>query len=199
MNTRFFASGITARSWAAGRQRGTSMVEVLVTLIILAVGLLGLAGLQSRLQASEMDAYQRAQALILLQDMASRLTANRANAEDYITGDDAPLGTGNECPTSTATRQEIDSGEWCNALLGASEESSTASNVGAMVGGRGCITDLPGDGEYLITVAWQGLTPVSAPPEGVGCGKDLYDGGNCVDDRCRRVVTTVVRVANLAS
>lgn len=191
MNTHFPAAG------RAARQRGASMVEVLVTLIILTIGLLGLAGLQSRLQASEMEAYQRAQALILLQDMANRLSANRAHAEDYVTGDDAPLGGDIACPTSTATRQEIDSGEWCNALLGASE-TSTAGNVGAMVGGRGCVADL-GNGEYLITVAWQGLTPVSAPPEGVGCGANLYDGGNCVDDRCRRAVTTVVRVANLAS
>ena len=81
--------------------RGTSMIEVLVTLVIVAIGLLGLAGLQSRLQISEMESYQRAQALILLNDMASRLAANRANAASYITP--GPLGAGMTCPTSTAT------------------------------------------------------------------------------------------------
>ena len=63
--------------------RGTSLIEVLVTIVILAIGLLGMAGLEARLQTSEMEAYQRAQALILLNDMASRISANGANAAFY--------------------------------------------------------------------------------------------------------------------
>ena len=51
-------------------QRGTSLVEVLVTMVILAIGLLALAGLQARLHVLQIESYQRAQALILLQDMA---------------------------------------------------------------------------------------------------------------------------------
>ena len=174
------------------------MLEVLITIVILTIGLLGLAGLQSRLQASEMEAYQRAQALILLNDMASRIATNRAKAADYETGSDAPLGAGNACPTTTATQQEIDAGEWCDALQGAGE-TLDASNVGAMVGGRGCVEDL-GGGEYLVTVAWQGLGPISAPPDSVACGAGEYDGGtNCVDDLCRRTVTTIVRIGDLSS
>jgi type IV pilus assembly protein PilV len=173
------------------------MLEVLITLVILAIGLLGLAGLQSRLQASEMEAYQRAQALILLNDMASRLATNRANAPSYVTGADAPVGAGMTCSTSTASQHEKDAGEWCDALQGAGETSSGA-NVGAMVGGRGCVEDL-GGGSYLVTVAWQGLTPVSAPPDAVACGQGEYDNGTtCVDDLCRRTVTTIVRIATLS-
>lgn len=173
------------------------MLEVLITIVILTIGLLGLAGLQSRLQASEMEAYQRAQALILLNDMASRIATNRAKAADYKTGPDAPLGAGNACPTTTATQQEIDAGEWCDALQGAGE-TLDASNVGAMVGGRGCVEDL-GGGEYLVTVAWQGLGPISAPPDSVACGAGEYDGGtNCVNDLCRRTVTTIVRIGVLS-
>lgn len=67
-------------------QRGTSLIEVLVTLVILTIGLLGLTGLQSRLQVSELEAYQRAQALILLNDMASRVATNRSAAASYVTG-----------------------------------------------------------------------------------------------------------------
>ena len=59
------------------RQSGFSMIEVLVTLIILLVGLLGLAGLMMQSQRSEMESYQRVQALILLQQMAGRINANR--------------------------------------------------------------------------------------------------------------------------
>lgn len=183
-------------------QQGTTLLEVLVTLVILAIGLLGLAGLQTHLQASEMEAYQRAQALILLNDMASRIATNRANAASYATAapTTAPLGGTSACPTATGTRQEMDAGEWCNALEGAGE-TDTSGKVGAMVGGRGCVEAIAGTtNEYLVTVAWQGLTPISAPPTGVACGQGDYDGGTaCVNDKCRRTVTTIVHIANLAS
>lgn len=182
----------------ASRQQGTSLLEVLITIVILVIGLLGLAGLQSRLQVSEMESYQRAQALILLDDMASRITANRTNASSYVTGIASPLGEGMTCPTASSSQQEIDTTEWCNALKGAAETSS-GSNVGAMVGGRGCVEFL-GSGQYMVTVAWQGLTPIATPPVSVGCGKDLYNGAagsNCSSDACRRYVTTIVRIATL--
>jgi type IV pilus assembly protein PilV len=180
-------------------QRGTSLIEVLVTLVILAFGLLGLAGLQSRLQVSEMEAYQRTQALILLEDMASRISINRSNAATYVTGTATPLGVSTStCPTTTSTVQQVDAGQWCEALKGAAETSG-GSKVGAMLGGRGCVESL-GSGEYLVTVAWQGLTPISAPPASVACGKDSYDGatGSCTSDLCRRTVTTIVRIATLS-
>jgi type IV pilus assembly protein PilV len=174
------------------------MIEVLVTIVILAIGLLGLAGLQSRLQASEMEAYQRAQALILLNDMASRLTTPRAKAVTYVTGAAAPLGAGMTCSTATSTQQEVDAGEWCSALQGAAETSG-GGNVGAMLGGRGCVEDM-GGGAYRVTVAWQGLTPIAPPPDNVACGKDSYNaaGTACTGDRCRRALTTIVRIATLS-
>jgi type IV pilus assembly protein PilV len=175
-------------------QRGSSLLEVLITLVILAIGLLGLAGLQTRLQATEMESYQRAQALVLLDDMASRIAANRNNAATYVTP--APLGTNAVCPAGTS-RQQVDAREWCQALQGAGETLAGAGNVGAMVGGRGCVQAL-GSGEYLVTVAWQGTTPVAAPVP--SCASNLYNlpvGSKCTGDRCRRVVTTVVRIGNL--
>lgn len=180
-------------------QRGTTLLEVLITIVILVIGLLGLAGLQSRLQVSEMESYQRAQALILLEDMASRISANRGNANSYVTGTASPLGEGMTCPTTTSTQQQRDTSEWCNALKGAAETVSS-TNVGAMVGGRGCVESL-GSGQYMITVAWQGLAPITAPPSSVGCGKDLYNsvaGSSCENDACRRYVTTIVRIATLS-
>jgi type IV pilus assembly protein PilV len=100
---------------------------------------------------------------------------------------------------ATATRQEADLTEWCNQILGASETDTGGGAVGAMVGGRGCVEALGGN-EYLVTVAWQGLIPISAPPPEVACGQDEYDGGagsQCVNDLCRRVVTTVIRIPEL--
>ncbi|MEJ1129296.1 prepilin-type N-terminal cleavage/methylation domain-containing protein [Variovorax sp. CCNWLW225] len=189
----------------AGRaraQRGATLIEVLVTLLILAFGLFGLVGLQARLQSSEMESYQRSQALILLNDMASRIAINRRMASSYVTA--SPLGAGIACPTGTGSRQQIDAMEWCNALQGAAETSGN-TKLGAMIGGRGCVEDL-GNNEYLITVAWQGLVPIAAPPEGVACGKDAYDvaptastpNPQCTADRCRRTVTTLVRIGTLS-
>lgn len=173
------------------RQIGVSLIEVLVTIVILAIGLLGFAGLQSKLQVSEMESYQRSQALILLQDMASRVATNRNNAAAYATS--TPLGAGMTCPDPGTARQTIDAAEWCNALQGAAETSGSTT-VGAMIGGRGCVEDM-GGGVYRLTVAWQGLVPVSSPA--VPCGKDSYDGGACTGDLCRRAVSTIVRIANL--
>src|SRR5215471_20914106 len=147
------------------QQHGTSLIEILVTIVITSIGLLGLAGLQSRMQISEVESYQRSQALILLSDMASRIDANHRLAPDYVTAN--PLGTGMTCPTtdSSSTRQQIDAAQWCVALQGAAEKmgSATGTAAGAMLGGRGCVESLPNN-QYLVSVVWQGQAPISAPP-----------------------------------
>lgn len=181
---------------ALERQRGASMIEVLVTLVIVSFGLLGLVGLQTRLQTSEMESYQRSQALLLLGDMANRIATNRNNASGYVTT--SPLGAGMTCTSSTSTVVERDRSEWCNALQGAAETTNSgATKVAAMIGGRGCVESAGSD--YLVTVAWQGLTPISAPPTSVACGINSYNGasGSCINDLCRRTVTTLVRIATL--
>jgi len=190
---------VTLRAFDPRDQRGMTLIEVLVTVVILAIGLLGLVGLQARLQVLQIESYQRAQALMLLKDMAGRIANNRNNADDYVTTD--PLGSGpDDCPTATATRQQADVAEWCSLLKGASEETGGGAQVGAMVGGRGCVEDL-GSGQYMVTVAWQGLAPISAPPESVTCGFGDFDATDpeavCQGDLCRRVVTTIVRIADL--
>jgi type IV pilus assembly protein PilV len=171
------------------------MVEVLVAMVIIAFGLLGMAGLQAQLQISDMEAYQRTQALMLLNDMSSRLSTNRLNAGSYVTG--TTYGSGMTCPTSTSTAVARDLKEWCEALQGAAEKTGTTAQ-GAMIGGRGCVESVGGD--YLITVAWQGMSPISAPPASVTCGSGSYNGSGgskCINDLCRRAVTTIVRIGSL--
>jgi type IV pilus assembly protein PilV len=144
--------------------RGATMIEVLVTFLIVTLGLLGAAGMQSRLQVSELEAYQRAQAIVLLQDMVDRVNANRKNVANYVTAD--PVGTGNTslgcaAPATTAARDLCD---WQEALLGAAETSG-GNKVGAMLGARGCI-ELPVvtmPREAVVAVVWQGITPTVAP------------------------------------
>lgn len=177
---------------------GASMIEVLVTMVIIAFGLLGMAGLQVRMQSSELESYQRSQALLLLEDMANRMATNRnaVLAGSYNIAATSPTGAGMTCPTTTTSTVQRDLAEWCGALQGAAEMSGTAK-LGALVGGRGCIE--PVNGDYMITVAWQGMTPIAAPPSSVGCGANAYDAasGACVNDLCRRTVTTVVHIATL--
>ncbi|MEZ4600195.1 MAG: type IV pilus modification protein PilV [Syntrophotaleaceae bacterium] len=65
---------------SAGSQRGFSLVEVLVALLILAVGLLGLAGLQNRGVSTNYSALQRSQATLYAYDIVERMRANRETA-----------------------------------------------------------------------------------------------------------------------
>lgn len=195
---------MVARSLSPQRQfvAGVTMIEVLVTMVIIAFGLLGMAGLQVRLQMSEMESYQRSQALLLLNDMANRIATNRNNASAYVTTAANPLGAGMAaCPAAVATVAQRDLKEWCDALQGAGETTGTgtgAIKVGTLLGGRGCV-ELVGS-DYLVTVVWQGNTPLAAPPASVACGANNYDGAAgtpCANDLCRRPVTTLVRIATL--
>ena len=175
------------------RERGATLIEVLVTMLIIAFGLLGMAGLQVRTQISELESYQRSQALLLLNDMANRLAANRNNAASYVTA--GALGSGMTCPAASGTTAQLDTREWCLALQGPNVTVG-AEKKGAMVGGRGCVDQLSAN-EYMVTVAWQGMVDITAPPASVACGAGQYDGAHCTGDKCRRVVTTLVRIAGL--
>lgn len=185
------------------RQAGFSMIEVMVSLLILLVGLLGLVGLIVASQRAETESYQRSQALLLLQDMVGRINANRRVASCYAittdTANGAPsMGTGSTvvpaCGLGTVqayTLANSDLTAWNNLLLGTTETVS-GSNAGAMVGARGCVSVDAVTGVYLVTVAWQGIAPTTAPVSGLTCGKNLYG-----DEQLRRVVSLPVQIANL--
>jgi type IV pilus assembly protein PilV len=187
------------RTRITDRQAGYLMIEVLITMFILMIGLLGVVGLQARAQQAENESYQRTQALVLLRDMADRIYANRIAAASYITGTTVPLGNGStkDC-SAPGTTADVDLCAWSAALVGAAESSGGACNVttgancvGAMIGARGCITSTAAD-TYLVEVAWQGLNTTAAPPGSVACGSGSYG----VEEQ-RRAVTTVVQIANL--
>src|SRR5690606_3184429 len=62
---------------AARRENGFTLIEVLVTVIVLAIGLLGLAALQFSGLRYTHSAYQRSQATILTNDIIDRMRVNR--------------------------------------------------------------------------------------------------------------------------
>lgn len=186
------------RVHAVRHQRGASMIEILVTIVILAFGLLGLAGLQMHIQGAQFEAYQRAQALVLLDDMAERIAANRSNAADYAAAADA-YGTGDgqpaDCAGLGAMSVARDLCEWSNALKGSAEVSG-GNNVGAMVDARGCIVKVqdanPASGVcqpaiYRVDVVWQGTVPTVAP--NVACGENAYGA-----DENRRALSRAITV-----
>jgi type IV pilus assembly protein PilV len=182
---------------------GFAMIEVLVTLIIVLVGLLGAASVLLVGHQSSVEAYQRTQALILLEDMVDRLSANRQVADCYAISDastGAPqLGTGFSgtlsCGSGTPGQQATaiaDLQAWSDLLTGAAETDGGGTSVGAMIGARGCISFDPATGAYMLTVTWQGLSETAAPPDEVRCAVGMY--GN---DAHRRAVTVSSLFATL--
>ena len=177
---------------APAKNRGTSMLEILITMLILAIGMLGLASLQGRAHTSELESYQRGQALVLLQDMAGRIEGNLASAANYVSG---AIGTGAtdaaNC-TTLGTRAAVDLCEWSKALKGSSEtKGGTTTKQGAMINGKGCVATTAVTDIYMISVVWQGLTATVVPT--TTCGQNAYDS-----EASRRAVTMMVRIPDLS-
>lgn len=190
------------------------MIEVLVSLLVITFGLLGLAGLQTRMQQAEFESYQRSQALVLLYDMVDRINVNRATAPCFVITTDPVaginyLGTGAASPpacgySTSGNNTSADNAiaEWDNLLKGAAETKGV-NQAGAMIGARGCISydsatelldptgaTLAGTGIYTVTVAWQGTVDTFAPT--VSCANNLFG-----TELRRRVVSTTFRLAYL--
>ena len=182
---------------------GFTLIELLVTLVIVALGLLGLGAFQVRTQQMGLEAYNRAQALVLLDAIVNRINANRQTAPCYAitlpTG--APyLGYADVNHLATITcagfgdvnTQKLavdDLTEWDQTLKGAME-SVAGNSVGAALGARGCIQFDAATTTYTVAVAWQGMTDTEAPA--IACGNNRY--GN---ETRRRVVWTTFRPATL--
>ena len=190
------------------RERGFTLLEVLVSLVILVFGLLGIIGMQAFTQVATFESYQRGQALILVQDMADRIATNRGAAPCYAITTDivngapfagmpltaaAPVCAAAVGTTATRAVADADLAAWDGALKGASEQTGGAS-VGAVLGARGCVSFDAPTNTYRVEVAWQGMAATVAPVDPLAtCGKNQYG-----DERQRREVSVTVRIANLA-
>jgi len=183
---------------------GFALVESMVTIVVIAFGLLGVAGLVSRSFVSETEANQRTQAALLLQDMVARVEANRANVAAYVTGDAGITGyvdvggvpTLISCDPA-APLVERDRCEWGQKLAGA-DERIEARNASMLVGAIGCVYEIDAFNRvYAVSVAWQGAgegaTPSADPAYApAGCGRDLYG-----TEAQRRLMTTLLRIGTL--
>jgi len=124
---------------------GFTLIEILVTLVVLSIGLLGLAGLQMNGLKSNHSAYLRSQATILTLDIADRMRANRISA---ITGaydidlGDVPAAVnceGNGANCSAATLAGADLSDW-KQLLTASLPQGDGSISRTAVGNDTLVT-----------------------------------------------------------
>lgn len=65
------------------RQRGIALLEVMIAIVILAIGLLGTIGMQARAYSALSDAGQRAEAALACEKLLGTMTADAANVADY--------------------------------------------------------------------------------------------------------------------
>jgi len=169
-------------------QTGFSMIEVLVTLLIVAFGLLGLAGFVTRANAVGVESNQRARALALMDDMAERIRNNRSQAGAYVSATIARGDAAADCAAATGVARDLC--EWNNVLYG-TNDALTSNAASQALRFRGCVTQpYVGQPVYVVTVAWAGMTAATPPA-------DACAAGAFGDDGYRRIVRTQVRVACL--
>lgn len=143
------------------KQGGFSLLEILISVLILSIGLLGLAGLQLTALKNNTSAYNRSLATTLAYDIADRMRANKvaADAGAYLTaigtgpsGAGSCVGAGNNCDAGTLAAFDLD--EWI-CQLGAHNDNADCQALGLE-------GDLPsGDGRitrngnvFTVTVMW---------------------------------------------
>lgn len=157
------------------RERGFSIIEVLIALLVLAIGLLGLAALQAQGLRFNHDAYVRTQATHLAYDIVDRMRANQANVAAYTAPDpDPPPGAGCD-PLVAGVNMDLIC--WYDAL------------ADTLPAGGGLITANATANFFDVTVRWVDRTPrdfagtVRAPQSLADCNTitgRFWDGANCL-------------------
>lgn len=182
------------------RASGFSLIELLVALLVSAVGILGMLALQGRAQQSQLDVYQRAQAMILIEDIVNRMLTNGVAGDcydfAYEFGDaavaDVPAGTFAACnagiagSTPNADQVAADFQAWHDQLRGVGETLGGAQ-IGGLRDARGCVEE--NAGVVTVSVAWLSQTEHAAVPAN-DCGAAAGALGNTGQ---RRVMSVDVR------
>lgn len=172
------------------RIRGISLIEVLVSLVILSLGVLSVVALQMIAKRNNADAGQRTIAAQLAYDMIERMRANSTTAAlaAYQTGTSyvgrgirgsEPSPTCSTTGTACTETQMVAHDLWAwEQLLDGTAEKKDTTKTGGLVLPTGCITGQAGggDGLYTITVVWRGT--VELPDVGstaLPCGSAAVD------------------------
>jgi type IV pilus assembly protein PilV len=103
-------------------QRGFSLIEGLIAIVIFSIGLLGLAAVLMANKAVSQQAKFRSTAAYLAIDMRERIAANSTSAGSYLTQDlsgytlVADCSNGNTATCTPDDRSQNDLAEWRNML-----------------------------------------------------------------------------------
>lgn len=138
-------------------QNGFSFVEVLIASLVLAVGALGMMGLQLSSINGAASAQNRTQAVFLVNDMANRMRHNKTAAADghYISN----AGNGGsrvaDCEVSGCTGEALaqhDIWQWYGVIAGA--DMGFGPQTPGLPEGNGRVEE-NADGSFTITVSWR--------------------------------------------
>lgn len=155
---------------------GFTLLEVLVSVLVLSIGLLGLAGLHVTALRNSQSSYFRSVATQLAYEMADRMRANAQGIRDgnYNNG----AGTNDNCETGACTPAQLagyDITQWRNALSGKLPDTRTANandylRTGLTGGTVGvvCIDSTPDDGTAPANYA----STASADCDGTGTNRN---------------------------
>lgn len=100
-------------------QRGFTLVEMLVALVVLTIGMLGVVGMQLQAMRYNTDAYLRTQATTLAYDIMDRMRANRGAAIAGLYAYTArPSGTIADCTAQCSSDEmaRYDVAAWYDAI-----------------------------------------------------------------------------------
>ena len=181
------------------RHSGFTLIEVMVTLLVLVIGLLGVIGMQSHAAAVEFESYQRGQALALARDMQSRVLSSRGALTGYlnaaVSSTDGSVYFGNGSGAATyvieggnciaptvgdvVSEAKYQACSWGRDLQGVAQKEGDNA-VGAMVGARGCVMqvnppNLNALADLYIVVVWQGIGVRAEPPADSPSGECASD------------------------
>lgn len=143
---RLFSTPKSARQ----EQRGFSLIEVLVTLMLVAFALLGIAGLQAYSMRVNKGGQLRTQAVFLAADLAERMEANKAGAiaGSYVLAQSSTAPAASTACTSGACSSDglasYDLAEWQNMISAALPQSSWKVER----------TTVGNPSVYTITIGW---------------------------------------------
>lgn len=147
-------------------QSGVSLIEVLITIVVLGVGLLWMAGMQTSAARQNYLAYQFSQAANLARALSERMFANPAgvDAGSYAIAQGATVSAPDvDCSTDACTPIELaawDLADWYTSLSDGAGSTNVPSTPKATLpdasfsvvcaDAGGCVAGSP----YLITIYW---------------------------------------------